>query len=319
MTLHLSIVADVFTHEAQATHAIEALRQAGFTYDQIGIAMQGHEGIDLQSDLQNLGVSHEQANYYAQQVKAGHTVVSVRPDGREQEAHEIMRRSGAFTDAESAASQTSPIDKQRAVGDQAAASHQRDLVSKTQEDFHRPRSLKPRTEGLPVTTYPVQTEEAELRPALVTQQQAGAAPFVQPDEDTQPRPIVTPDVQNAVAMQQQLSAAPGMQNDRVREHLPLTEEEHPEIPPSDEEVLRRRWNHVQGSGEALPPQTHPEQHRKRALVKKGVLLGGVVLGLGVGVLVALRRREQIRQFVLSTVRTMKAHRPSITRRNDDDQ
>jgi len=63
MTLSLSIVADVFRHEAQAKHALEALRQAGFGYDQIGIAMQGHEGIDLQSDLQNLGVSHEQASY----------------------------------------------------------------------------------------------------------------------------------------------------------------------------------------------------------------------------------------------------------------
>jgi stress response protein YsnF len=292
MSLYLSIVVDVFTHEAQARHALEALRQAGFGYDQVGIAMQGHEGIDLQSDLQNLGVSHEQASYYAQEVKSGHTVVSVRPDGREQEAHEIMRRCGAFTDAESAASQTSTIDKQRTVWDQAAASHQaylaEQLASNTQEDFHRPRSLKPREERLPVTTHRVQAEEAELRPALVTQQQPGAAPLVQ--------------------------------NDQVREHLPLTEEEHREATPSDDEVtLRRHRNHVQGSAEALPPQAHPEKHRKRALVKKGVLLTGVVLGLGVGVLVALRRREQIRQFVLSTARTMKAQRPFITRRNDDDQ
>jgi len=39
MTLSLSIVADVFRHEAQAKHALEALRQASFGYDQIGIAM----------------------------------------------------------------------------------------------------------------------------------------------------------------------------------------------------------------------------------------------------------------------------------------
>ena len=39
MSLHLSIVADVFTYEAQAIHAVEALRQAGFAYDQIGIAI----------------------------------------------------------------------------------------------------------------------------------------------------------------------------------------------------------------------------------------------------------------------------------------
>lgn len=281
MSLHLSIVVDVFTHEAQAKHALEALRQAGFGYDQIGIAMQGHEGIDLQSDLQNLGVSHEQASYYAQEVKAGHTVVSVRPDGREQEAHEIMRRCGAFTDADSAASQTFTLDKQRAVWDQAVASN-------TQEDFHRPRSLKPREERLPVTTHRVQAEEAELRHTMVTQQKPSVAPVVQ--------------------------------NDQVREQLPLAEEKHRETTLIDDEVtLRRPRNHAQGSAEVLPPQTQPEKHRNRNLVKNGVLLGGVLLGLGTGVLVALLRREQIRQFVLSTARTMKAQRTSITRRNHDDQ
>lgn len=69
MTLHLSIIADVFPHESQAKQAVEALRQAGFVYDQIGIAMQGHEGIDLLSDLQYLGVPYEQASYYAQEVE----------------------------------------------------------------------------------------------------------------------------------------------------------------------------------------------------------------------------------------------------------
>jgi stress response protein YsnF len=286
MPLHLSIVVDVFTHEAQAKHALEALRQAGFGYDQIGIAMQGHEGIDLQSDLQNLGVSHEQASYYAQEVKAGHTVVSVRPDGREQEAHEIMRRCGAFTDADSAASQTSTIDKQRAVWDQAVASHQaylaEQLASNTQEDFHRPRSLKPREERLPVTTHRVQAEEAELRPAMVTEQ----------------KPIVTPVAQNTVVMQKKPSVAPVVQNDQMREQLPLAEEEHRETTPIDDgETLRRLRNHAHGSVEVLPPQTPPEKHRNRALVKKGVLLGGVLLGLSTGVLVALLRREQIRQLV----------------------
>jgi len=324
MPLHLSIVVDVFTHEAQAKHALEALRQAGFGYDQIGIAMQGHEGIDLQSDLQNLGVSHEQASYYAQEVKAGHTVVSVRPDGREQEAHEIMRRCGAFTDADSTASQTSTIDKRRAVWDQAVASHQaylaEQLASNTQEDFHRPRSLKPREERLPVTTHRVQAEEAELRPAMVTEQKPSAAPLVQQDEVTEQKSIVTPVAQNAVVMQKKPNVAPVVQNDQVREQLPLAEEENRETTPIDDgETLRRLRNHAQGSAEVLPPQTPAEKHRNRALVKKGVLLGGVLLGLSTGVLVALLRREQIRQFVLSTARTMKAQRPSITRRNHDDQ
>ncbi len=324
MSLHLSIVVDVFTHEAQAKHALEALRQAGFGYDQIGIAMQGHEGIDLQSDLQNLGVSHEQASYYAQEVKTGHTVVSVRPDGREQEAHEIMRRCGAFTGADSAASQTSTIDKQRAVWDQAVASHQaylaEQLASNTQEDFHRPRSLKPREERLPVTTHRVLAEEAKLRPAMETAQKPSAAPLVQQDEVAEQKPMVTPVAQHAVIMQQKPSVTPVVQNDQVREQLPLAEEEHRETTAvDDEDTLRLPRNQAQGSAEVFPPQIQPEKHRNRALVKNGMLLGGVLLGLGIGVLVALLRREQIRQFALSTARTMETQRPSITRRNHDDQ
>ncbi len=321
MTFSHSIVADVFQHEAQAKHALEALRQAGFGYDQIGIALQGHEGIDLQSDLENLGVSHEQASYYAQEVKAGHTVVSVRPDGREQEAHEIMRRSGAFTDADSATSQTSDIDKQRAAWDQAVASHQaylaEQLASKTHEDFYRPRSLKPRTEGLPVTTQYVQAKEV----ALVTEQTSGVASLMQQEEVTERKPSVAPVVQNVEVIHQKPSVAPIVQNDAVHEQFPLAEEEQREtLPIDDEETLRRLRKQERGSADVLVPQTPLEQPRNRAMVKKGVLFGGVVLGLvGIGVLVVLLRWDQRRQFVLSAARTMKVQRPSSTRRNRDDQ
>jgi hypothetical protein len=324
MTLHLSIVADVFRHEAQAKHAIEALRQAGFGYDQIGIAMHGHEGIDLVSDLENLGVSHEQASYYAQEVKAGYTVVSVRPDGREQEAHEIMRRSGALADTDSTTSQTSTIEKQRAVWDQAVASHQaylaEQLAAKKQEDFHQPRSLKPRVERLPEPTQQAQAESAEPRSDMITEQRSSDAAVVYQDEVTEQKPVVTPIEQNAMVMQSQPGVAQVVQNDQVREQLPLVEEEHSETTPiDDEETLRRLRNHTQGSAEVLPPQTQPEKHSNRGLVKNGVLLGGLLLGLGTGVLIALLRREQIRQFVLSTTRTMKTQRSSITSRNRNDK
>ncbi len=323
MTLQLSIVADVFQHDAQAKHALEALRLAGFGYDQIGIAMQGHEGIDLLSDLQNLGVSHDHASYYAEEVKAGHTVVSVRPDGREQEAHEIMLRSGALTDADSATSQTHTIDKQKAAWEQAVASHQaylaEQLASKTQEDFHRPRSLKPLEERLSTTTHQVQVEEA----ALITEQKSSVAPLVQQDEVTERKltvaPVMQKDVvveQSPLAKEQKLSEAPVVQNDVVVEQFPLAAEEQPEtVSIDDEETTKRLRRHVQESAEVFLSQTQPAKTRNRALVKNAVLLGGVLLGLGTGVLVVLLRREQIRQFVLSTTRTMKAQRSSSTRRN----
>ena len=340
MTLHLSIVADVFRNESQAKHAIEDLRRAGFAYDQIGIAMRGHEGIDLQSDLQNLGVSHEHASFYVQEVKAGYTVVSVRPDGREQEAHEIMRRSGAFTDANSADAQTSTVDKQRAVGDQAAASYPtystEQPASSMQEDFYRPRSLKPREERVPVSTQYMPAEGA----ALLSEQKSSAASLVQQDDITEKKPRSSapvvqnvevtqqkPDITSAVQStkvggqfplveEQKPSIAPVTQNDAAREQLSLTEDEHRETTPIDnEEKLRSLRNNAQGNTEVIPPQ--PEKYRNTTLMKNGVLLGGVLLGLGAGVLVVLLRREQIRQFVLSVARTVKTQRTSITMRNSD--
>ncbi|GAC1467186.1 MAG: hypothetical protein PVSMB2_34970 [Ktedonobacteraceae bacterium] len=317
MTLHLSIVADVFRNEYQAKYAIEALRRAGFAYDQIGIAMRGHEGIDLQSDLQNLGVSHEDASFYVQEVKAGYTVVSVRPDGREQEAHEIMRRSGALTDAETVASQTSTTNTQRVGGDQARATHQVDLAdqhaSNTQEDFLQPRSLKPREERVPVSTQQKQVEEAQVRPALVTEQKLDAASLI-----TEQKPSAISLVQQDEVTEKKPSGAPVVQNDQVDKHFPLVEEEHRETTSIDAaETLRRLRDSAQDHAEMLPLQIRPEQDRNRTLMKNGVLLGGLLLGLSTGVLLALLRREQIRQFVLSTAQSVRKQRTSIIRRNDD--
>ena len=325
MTLELSIVADVFRSEAQAKHALEALRQAGFGYDQIGIAMRGHEGIDLQSDLEHLGVSPEQASYYAQEVKAGHTVISVRPDGREREAHEIMRQSGAIIEPDDTTDQAASVAKQKAAWDQAVASHQaylaQQLAANTQEDFHQPRSLKPRVERQPITTQYPQAEEA----TLVAEQKPGAASALQQEEETTERKrvvapamqqqeeateqqsSVAPVLQNAEVTQPKSDVAPVMQNDVAPVQALLVEEVQLEAVSTDddEDTLRRLRNPVQESVEASAPQTQLEQPENKNLVKNGALLGGLLLGLAASIVVALLKREQIRQFVLSTVQTMK--------------
>ncbi len=310
MTLDSPIIADVFRHEDQAKHALEALRQAGFGYDQIGIAMHGHEGINLQSDLEDLGVPHEQASYYSQEVKAGHTVVSVRPDGREREAHEIMRQSGAFTELGDAASQATDLDKQKAAWDQAVASHQAYLAtqraSNMQEDFHQPRSLKPRKESI-VTTQNVQTGEAELHPEKVTEQ--NAAPIVQQEVVTEQKPVIIPLAQETRETEQKPSMAPIVQSDIAPEQSLLIEEHSEIVSVDDEETLRRVRQHEQESAaEILSPQTQPTTPKNSTMVRIVVILGGLLLGAGTGVLVALLRGKQIRQFILSRTQTMKAQR-----------
>jgi hypothetical protein len=161
------IIAEVFTQETQAKHALEALKQAGFGYEQLGIAMPGHGGDTLLNHLLTLGVSYERASYYAQEVKAGYIVVSVRPDGREQEAHDILMSNGAYNARHRTASpQIAIADEQRVASAQATAFVQAHLsdqtATNTQDDFHQPRSLRLREESLSVTKERVQTGEGDL-------------------------------------------------------------------------------------------------------------------------------------------------------------
>src|SRR5438552_9034614 len=96
-TFQTPIVAGVFEDEAPARNAVNALRNAGFGYDQVGVAMQGGATTpDLQRDLMNLGVPADKAHYYDDEFKSGHIVVSVRPDGRDDEAANILRGNGAY-------------------------------------------------------------------------------------------------------------------------------------------------------------------------------------------------------------------------------
>lgn len=92
------IIAGVFQDEMQARKAFEMLRNANFGQDQVGVALPGSPNItkSLADDFMNLGVTAERAHYYENEFKAGHIVVSVRPDGRDEEAITILRNNGAY-------------------------------------------------------------------------------------------------------------------------------------------------------------------------------------------------------------------------------
>lgn len=97
-TYQTSIVAGVFRDNAQAQQAVEALRNAGFKYDQVGVAMRNapNATANLHDDLMKLGVPDDTASFYEKEYQAGHIVVSVRPDGRDAEARDILRQHGAY-------------------------------------------------------------------------------------------------------------------------------------------------------------------------------------------------------------------------------
>ncbi len=166
MATQASIVAGVFEQEAQARRALTALKQAGFGYDQVGVATQGQKGVDLKNDLLALDVPREQANYYAQEFKAGRTVVSVRPDGREQEAHNILHQYSGYD------YEHQTVETQTASGytRNAAALSTQTATDDVQDKFHQPRSLRLREERLNVTKERVQAGEVGLHKEVVTEQ-----------------------------------------------------------------------------------------------------------------------------------------------------
>ncbi len=166
MATQASIVAGVFEQEAQARQALSALKQAGFGYDQVGVATQGQQGVDLKNDLLGLDMPRQQANYYAQEFQNGRTVVSVRPDGQEQQAHDILHQYGGYDyEHQTAGTQTSA-----GYTPNAAALSAQTTTSDVQDEFHQPRSLRLRAEQLNVTKDRVQAGEVNLHKEVVTEQ-----------------------------------------------------------------------------------------------------------------------------------------------------
>ena len=181
LAIQTSIVAAAFENERDARRALDALKQAGFGYDQVGVATQGQSNVNLLSDLTDLGVARDYASYYDQEYKNGRTVVSVRPDGRDQEAHDILHQYNGYDyehqtgynqqsnyatnqTATAAAATTNVAANQGLVSQRADADY-------AQDEFHQPRSLRLREERLNVSKERVQAGEVGLHKEVVSEQQ----------------------------------------------------------------------------------------------------------------------------------------------------
>ena len=114
MTQSRRTVIGVFDEGAMADQAVDALESAGFSAGQIH--RHGHQGTgggflsglknlfggdqaataDSANDFNDLGLSNDESTYYESESQAGHHIVSVRADGREEEAMSILRANGAY-------------------------------------------------------------------------------------------------------------------------------------------------------------------------------------------------------------------------------
>jgi hypothetical protein len=97
-TYQTPIVAGVFQNPEQAKNAFDMLRNSGFNEDQVGVALPGSSNVKdgLAEEFKKLGVPQDRALYYEREFNAGHIVVSVRPDQREQEAKTILQNNGGY-------------------------------------------------------------------------------------------------------------------------------------------------------------------------------------------------------------------------------
>jgi uncharacterized protein (TIGR02271 family) len=115
MTGSHATVVGVFEARARADQAIEELQRAGFRDDQVGVAQQapageggkaatgkGRDAGFLESVggfFKKLFGSAEEAGHYEGEYHAGRAVVTVKADGRSEEAWSILRRHGAYNRA----------------------------------------------------------------------------------------------------------------------------------------------------------------------------------------------------------------------------
>ena len=106
-----STVIGVFTNRDQANRAIDELRRAGFSYDQIRIVERGAGSFldNLKSlftgqettssnkadDLMRMGVPEQDARHYQSELDAGRVIVIVKAAGRPEQAMTILRQNGA--------------------------------------------------------------------------------------------------------------------------------------------------------------------------------------------------------------------------------
>ena len=86
----------IFKEEMQAKIVVDVLQDAGFSDDQVGIAIPGREPRthNIPNDLVNIGIPEEEVNYYAREFETGRSIVWVRHDGRQVEVASILVLNG---------------------------------------------------------------------------------------------------------------------------------------------------------------------------------------------------------------------------------
>ncbi len=192
-----SMVVGVFTDEAQAQQAMNDLQQAGFSNNQIRYSVR-RSGTGITDSLENLGLSEDEATFYNSEFEAGHTVVTINTNDRQQDAYDILHRYGAY-DFSSRSAQTADYTSTQTTDYSSAqpanytSTQTTDYTSTAgtgaqQYDTEDAQRIQLREEQLQARKQAVQTGEVGLRKEVVTEQQTIDVPVTREEVYIERRP-----------------------------------------------------------------------------------------------------------------------------------
>ncbi len=315
MTQPQSILVGVFSDRAMAEQAIRVLRNAGIRNDQIsysGVASSGGFFEELKSifarepsgvgevadDLRKMGIPADEARYYANEYKAGHPILAVKPEGHIQEVANILRSNGGYTYS-SRAGAVSDVESRQAGTSAQTTGYDRTSTTQTRGydqgvtgrgervRGEETRSIPVREEQLEVEKQRVQTGEVRVHKDVVTEQKTINVPVNREE-------VV---IEHHTVSGEQVSETPIGQDETIR--VPVSEEqvtvtkqpivtgeveigkrtvqeqqqytdtvkrEEVEVEPSDEHVARHLREEDKGSrGPRRGRRDYPDEGRDRPL------------------------------------------------------
>src|SRR5262249_9740746 len=116
--------------------------------------------------LIGLGIPEEEAHYYESEFKAGRVIVTVRADGRYNEAWDILHRHGAYNASTAEASATGTVTQ--TAGEQKMPVHEEELRARKQ---------------------PVEAGEVKVRKEVHTEQKTVAVPVEREEVVVERHPV----------------------------------------------------------------------------------------------------------------------------------
>jgi uncharacterized protein (TIGR02271 family) len=251
-----SLVVAVFDSSATAEHAINDLKNTGFSNDEILYSSRQEKGEkggffenlkswitgdetasigDVAKSLKDMGVPDDAANYYAREREAGHPIIAVSSPGHERSAIDILNRNGGHTPETaaggtpaSAASESKPstaYDRPSPMtGDQPMGGYSRPSPmagDQPVEGYRQP--------GQPISRQDRTLEDQETRIPLREEQLNVEKQRVQKGEVRVHKEVVT---------EQQRIDVPVSHEEVIIEHTPASEARAADTPIGQSETIR---------------------------------------------------------------------------------